>query len=142
MEKRAFTRIDEELQTPFQTQSTKNALQVLALDQSKTFLDALKPVDGLDANFDARFFENPFFDRPVKEQVAADSSRYERKLEFQKTFFKEQFERAKSGDPKYLNALLVRGIVPQPFDLYESLLQELYTTLPEAEEISMEMKFY
>ena len=111
-----FIDVDEELQTPFQTQSTKNALQVLALDQTKTFLDALKPVDGLDANFDARFFENPFFDRPVKEQVAADSSRYERKLEFQKNFFKEQFERAKSGDPKYLNALLVRGIVPQPFE--------------------------
>ncbi len=106
-----FIDVDEEFQNPFQTQTTQDALNNLATQRTQEFLDNLQPVD---ETFNAQFFENPFFDRPVEEQKAADASRYERKLEFQKDFFAAEYKKAQQGDPKYINALLTRGVAVEP----------------------------
>jgi len=106
-----FINVDEEFQNPFQTQTTQDSLNNLATQKTQEFLNNLKPVN---ETFDARFFENPFFNRPVEEQKAADGSRYERKLEFQKDFFASELKKAQAGDPKYINALLTRGVAVEP----------------------------
>ena len=106
-----FIDVDEEFQNPFQTQTTQDSLNNLATQRTQEFLNNLKPVD---ETFNAQFFENPFFDRPVEEQKAADASRYERKLEFQKNFFAAELKKAQQGDPKYINALLTRGVAVEP----------------------------
>jgi hypothetical protein len=106
-----FINVDEEFQNPFQTQTTQDALNNLATQKTQEFLNNLKPVN---ETFDAQFFENPFFNRPVEEQKAADGSRYERKLEFQKDFFASELKKAQAGDPKYINALLTRGVSVEP----------------------------
>ena len=106
-----FINVDEQFQNPFQTQTTQDSLNNLATQKTQQFLNDLKPVN---ETFDPRFFENPSFDRPVEEQKAADGSRYERKLEFQRDFFAKEFKKAKEGDPKYINALLTRGVAVEP----------------------------
>jgi hypothetical protein len=106
-----FINVEEQFQNPFQTQTTQDALNNLAVQRNQEFIEGLKPVDD---TFDPRFFENPFADRPVEEQKAADASRYERKLEFQKDYFKSEYEKAKNGDPLYINALLTRGVAVEP----------------------------
>lgn len=106
-----FINVEDDLQNPFQTQSSQDALNNLGTQRNQEFIEGLKPVD---ETFNAKFFENPFFDRPVEEQKAADASRYERKLEFQKDFFAKELARAQQGDPKYINALLNRGVAVEP----------------------------
>ena len=106
-----FINVEDQFQNPFQTQTTQDALNNLAVQRNQEFIDGLKPVDD---TFDPKFFENPFFDRPVEEQVAADGSRYEKKLEFQKEFFATEFKKAQEGDPRYINALLTRGVSVEP----------------------------
>lgn len=106
-----FINVDEEFQNPFQTQTTQDSLNNLATQKTQEFLNNLKPVN---ETFNAQFFENPFFNRPVEEQKAADGSRYERKLEFQKDFFASELKKAQAGDPKYINALLTRGVSVEP----------------------------
>ena len=106
-----FINVEEQFQNPFQTQTTQDALNNLAVQRNQEFIEGLRPVDD---TFDPKFFENPFADRPVEEQKAADASRYERKLEFQKDYFKSEYEKAKNGDPLYINALLTRGVAVEP----------------------------
>lgn len=99
--------VDENLQNPWQTQSTLNSLQDLAQQRTEAYLEQIKPTDSA---WDPHYYQNPFKDKDDKYGEPEDSSRYEQKLALQRDTFKNDWDAARNGDPRWLQRMYSYGV--------------------------------
>ena len=99
--------VDENLQNPWQTQSTLNALQDLAQQRTEEYLEQIKPTDSA---WDPHYYQNPFKDRDDKYGEPKDSSRYEQKLALQRDTFRQDWDAARNGDSRWLQRMYNYGV--------------------------------